>query len=137
MYETNAGAGFGAFTWLLMLGMYLYFSYAMYKIAQKLGHDSPWWAWVPILNTIQLIQMACKPMYWFVFLLVPVVNIVCFAILWIEVAKRTGHSAWIGFCTLLPLVGFVTVGMMAFGSNTGQSPTPPTYQEPKQPANVG
>jgi len=135
MYESSGNAGMGGFMFLLILGAYLYFAFAQFKVAQKLRHNNAWFAFIPILNTVQLIQMAAKPMIWLLFLLVPIVNIVCFAILWMEVAKATGHSPVVGFLTIVPLLGFISIGIMAFGS--GQMPVPPNSPQPKQPANVG
>ncbi|UCC45577.1 MAG: hypothetical protein JSU65_06575 [Candidatus Zixiibacteriota bacterium] len=138
MYESSGSNSMGLLFPLAMIVGYLYFSYALYMIAKKLNHDNPWFAWIPILNTIQLIQMAYKPMYWFLLMFVPVVNLVCIAILWIEVAKRCGHSPLVGFLTLIPPFSLVTIGMMAWSGNPSYSQvSPPSQQTPKKPEPVG
>jgi hypothetical protein len=140
MYQTNDASGFGALAFLLIFAVYAYFAYAQHRIAAKLGHPNPWFAWIPIVNTFQLVEMAGKPWHWFLFLLIPGVNIVCFAILWMETAKRVGCSSAWGIMTLVPFINFVAIGVMAFssGSNSGYYPpsTPPS-QKPRQPQQVG
>lgn len=131
----------GMITMLFFFGIYFYFAFAQFKIAQKLSHENAWFAFIPILNTVQLIQMAGKPMVWFVGLLVPIVNFVMFIMLWMEVAKRTGHSPVVGFLTMIPPITFITIGMMAFGGGSGQRPSAPMppseRQAPREPQSVG
>jgi ABC-type Na+ efflux pump permease subunit len=139
MYEASNGGDFGGLLVLLLyVAAYFYFFFAQYKIAQKLNTPNAWFAFVPILNIVQLVQMAQKPMWWFLLLLVPVINIVCWAILWIEVAKRVNKSPAIGFLTIIPLINFITIGIMGFSG----SPSPKSYPShdqpaPKQPQQVG
>ena len=141
MYETSSsgGAAGGMFVFLFAFALYFYFSFAQYKIAQKLGNDNPWFAFIPILNTVQLVQMGQKPMYWLLFLLLPIVNIVCFAVLWMDVARKIGHSPAVGFFVLIPPISLITIGIMAFGQGKQRSgPFPPhDHKMPKQPQNVG
>ncbi len=68
-----------AFGWFVFLALYLYFSFMMYKMAQKTGQaDNAWFAFIPILNTVLLVQMAEKPLYWLLFLFIPIVNVFIF-----------------------------------------------------------
>ena len=114
MYEANSSAGGPSIVmWLVILGLYLYFAWTQYKIAQKVGcSDKAWWSFIPIMNTFLLVSMASKQWWWFFILLVPVVNIVAFAILWIEVAKATGQSPAWGVLMLIPFLNFVAIGIM-------------------------
>jgi len=137
MYATSDGGAFdGMLMMLIFFAAYLYVAYAQMKIAQKVKHENPWFAFIPILNVVQLIQMAQKPLWWLLLLFVPLVNIVCLAALWIGVAKRIGHSAVVGFFTIVPLVSFITLGVMAFGSGSGSALPPQTPSRPRQPAGV-
>jgi len=137
MYENSydgsmdaLGAGLGIFVWVIIAALYLYFAFTQYKIAQKCGcHDSAWWSWIPIMNTFLLIKMARKEWWWFVLCLVPIVNIVAFAMLWIQAAKLAGHAPIWGFLVLVPGINFVAMGVMAF---SGERPAtlPPSDHEP-------
>ena len=134
--DGGAGAFGGMFVMFFWLAVYAYYAVAQMKIAQKLGHPNPWFAWIPLLNMVQIIQMAQKPLWWFLLMFVPIVNIICIAALWMNVARRTGYSAIVGLLTLVPIVQFITLGMMAFGGgSTGGRPGAPA-DRPRQPAGV-
>jgi Ca2+/Na+ antiporter len=114
MYETTNAGGFSTVAWLIFFVAYFYFTFAQFKIAQKLRHQYTWFAFIPLLNTFQLVQLARKPLWWFVLCLIPFINIICFAILWIDVAKYVSHPPILGFLTIIPPICFVTIGILAF-----------------------
>ncbi len=131
---------FGFFGWLVLIAIYAYTSYSIYRIAYKTGdEDNAWLAWIPIVNTFLLIKMAQKEWWWFLTLLVPVVNIIMFGILWAEAAKKAGHPAYWGVLVLVPFVGFVALGVLAFGTPDRPQPALPSESDPqpKQPEHVG
>jgi hypothetical protein len=139
MYTAEGfGMAFGMIFWMFMLGFYLFFAYTQYRIATKCGHENAWFAFVPIINVVQLVQMAGKSLWWLLLLLVPLVNIVCAAILYMNIADRCGHSKVIGFLTIFPLINFITLCVMAFSGpnqpNKFQTPSRPT--SPRQPVRV-
>lgn len=136
MYDQSHFNGIMTFAIVISILAYVYFGYAQYRIAQKVGHKQPWWAWVPILNFFQVIQMAGKQWYWFLFCLIPFVNIVCVAMLWMEVAKACRKDAVWGILTLFPVMNFVSVGIMAFGKPAAESPFPPHDHATQKPAGV-
>lgn len=138
MYETtHDGSGIGAVMWLIILAAYLYFAYAQFKIAQKTGHSgNAWWAFIPILNFFLLVQMANKPWYWFLFSLVPFINIIILAVLWIDVAKACNQSPVWGFLTILPFINFISIGVLAFSGPPRPNQFPPEKPVPRQPERV-
>jgi hypothetical protein len=137
MYETASSDAFGAMYWVVMFAMYFYFTFAQFKIAQKIRHSDPWWAFIPILNMFQWVQLAHKEWYWFLFLFIPVVNIICMAILWMDIAKACNKSPFWGILTLFPFLNFVSIGVMAFSGNAQySSPTPHDHSKPRQPEHV-
>ena len=123
----------GMFSWLVILAVYAFFGWTMYRIANKTGcSDSAWWAWVPILNALLAIKCAAKPWWWFFLLLIPVVNIIFSVILWMEIAKACGQPSWWGFVMLLPVVNLFVMAYLAFGGPAPVSTAYPT-QPPVQP----
>jgi hypothetical protein len=89
------------------------------------------------MNTFLLIKMAGKEWWWFLLGLVPLVNIVIFAILWIETAKAAGHSPIWGVLVLIPFLNFVAIGVMAFSGGTS-GPLPTSGQiDSREPTHVG
>ncbi len=143
MYEAQSGAAAGMGMWalLIIVGLYAYLAITMSKMAHKTGQsESAWWAWVPVLNTFLLFKMAGKPMWWFLLCMIPVVNIVVFAMLWMEVAKGCGQPPVWGVMVLIPFINLIALGIMAFSDGGNQiAPSAPTSpaDQPRQPMNVG
>ena len=146
-YETTAttssgDALFSLFGILVLLAVYLYFSYCQYRMSSKCGYgEYGWWAFIPIMNTILLIKMAEKPMWWILLILVPVVNLFVFFALWMAVAKNCGQSPFWGFLMPIPFLNFIAAFVLAFNSPPSHyppqsAPTAPPSQ-PREPQKVG
>lgn len=142
--SSNMGAGPGVmasvYAWFAIIAIWLYFSFMMYKIAQKSGQGkNAWWAFIPILNTFLLIKMAGKPLWWFVLLLVPFVNVITFFILWMSVAKIISQSQIWGFLVMIPILNFVAMFVLAYNSRPYEYPSVSEQpaSEPKTPQQVG
>jgi len=104
-----------ATAWIISIIVYFYFSYSLYVIAQKTGHESnAWMAWVPVINTFLMLQIAGKPMWWFILLLIPIVNIVILIIVWMKIAEARNKPDWWGLLLLVPFVNFIVPGYLAF-----------------------
>ena len=134
------GSGFGAIAWLIIIAVYFFFTFSQYKIAQKVGcADQAWWSFIPIANTFLLIKMANKEMWWVLLCLLPVINIIAFAILWMETAKAAGHSPIWGFLVLVPFLNFVAMGVMAFSGSAsgGAMPASGQIDTSRTPTHVG
>lgn len=102
----------------------------MWKMFVKAGKPG-WGSLIPIYNTIIMLQIVQKPIWWFVLLFIPLVNIVVAVILMIELGKAFGKGAgWsIVFLMLLGGVGTLILG---FGDSKYQYATakPATPSEP-------
>jgi len=122
MYETayagDSGGGFILFVRIALYLYFLYFAYTQYKIAQKVGHEAAWWAWVPILNFYQQVQMAGKEWYWFLLYLVPLVNIFAFAAIWMGIALNCRKPAAWGIMAIVPFLNLIAWGYLAFSRDT-------------------
>lgn len=105
------------YMWLFVTVAYILCAWLQWRIAKKTGpEENAWWAYVPIMNTFLLIKMAARPMWWFLLLLVPLVNVVTFAMLWISVSQRAGQAGYWGFFAILPGINIVALIVMAFGN---------------------
>jgi len=141
MYENSGYDGglfaLGAIFWLVILAAWLFLGWTQFKIAKKCGqHDCAWWGFIPILNLFLTVKTAGKEWWWFLLCLVPFVNLIALAALWIWTAKRAGFSGIWGFLVLVPFLNIVALSVMAFsGGQTG--PTPPsTQRRTRQPEHV-
>jgi len=84
---------------------------SLWKIFVKAGKPG-WASIVPIYNLIVLIEICCKPLWWFILLLIPFVNIIVLIILYIELAKRFGKG--VGFAIGLLILPFIFFPVLAF-----------------------
>lgn len=86
---------------------------SMWKLFTKAGKPG-WAALIPIYNTIVLIEITGRPLWWFVLLLIPFVNIVALVILLNDLSKSFGKG--VGTTLLLIFLPFIAFPMLAFGS---------------------
>ncbi len=126
---------FGMLNIVLLIVMYAYAAFCLQKIATRLGVSHAWLAWIPVANVFIVLEAARKPLWWFILILIPLVNLVITIMAWAAVAKNLGRTGWHGLFIMIPLVNFVTLGMMAFG--TAGAPAaqaaPPTPPQPPAP----
>lgn len=81
-----------------------------------------WAAIVPVYNAMVMAEIAGRPQWQGVFLLIPLVNLVYAFLIWIDIAKAFGKST--GYGVGLVLLSPVFVPMLAFGQNTYTEPEP-------------
>jgi hypothetical protein len=104
---SGGGAG-GAIFGLLVAALVIA---GMWKVFTKAGKPG-WAAIIPIYNLIVLLQIAGKPVWWILLLLVPVVNLVIVILIWVGVAnafgKGTGFAIGLLFLSpiFVPILGF-------------------------------
>ena len=117
-YQRGAGAAVLGVMMLVFvvfaLAAYVYFALALQTIAKKTNTENAWWAWVPILNAILMLNIARKPVWWFILLLVPFVNIVIGIMVWMAIAEVRGKPNWWGILLIVPLVGLIVPGYLAW-----------------------
>ncbi len=89
------------------------FLFVLYKTAKKLNVPSAWMAWVPLLNLFIMTQMAGRPVWWGVLLMLPVVGIVVFVILWMDICQRLGLKKQLGLLMLIPIVVPIVLSYLA------------------------
>jgi hypothetical protein len=100
--------GMFLFVMLIILVVYVICAISLMKIAKRTNTDNAWFAWIPILNLILMIQIAQRPMWWLIFFLVPILNIVGIVlafVIWVDIAKRLGKSPVFGIlAALIPII---------------------------------
>jgi hypothetical protein len=91
----------------------------MWKTFQKAGKPG-WAAIVPIYNTIVILEIVGKPLWWIILLLIPFVNIVVGIMVIHLVSASFGKGA--GMTVLLLLLPFIGWPMLGFGDAQYQGP---------------
>ena len=90
-----------------------------WKVFVKAGKPG-WAAIVPIYNFIVLLEIAGKPLWWIILLLIPVVNLIILILVGIAVARSFGKGD--GFGVGLGLLGFIFYPLLGFGDAQYQGP---------------
>src|SRR5260370_190144 len=99
---------------LIGLAVYVYGSLTLQTIAKKTHTENAWWAWIPILHAILMLNIAKKPLWWFLLFLVPLVNIVILIIVWMAIAEARGKPSWWGILLIVPPVNIIVLGYLAW-----------------------
>jgi len=116
--DSSAAAGGGAAFVGGLLG-FVITGLAFYGIFTKAG-EAGWQGFVPIWNTIVLLKITGKPIWWIVLLLIPVVNIVVMILVMHSLSLAFGHGT--GFTVGLIFLSIIFFFVLAFSSNTYRAP---------------
>ena len=108
------GAGIIGFILFLVLLSYIYHALAFQTIAQKTNTENGWFAWIPILNLILALNIARKPIWWIVLLLIPLVNIVVGIIVLMAIAEARNKPSWWGILWIIPPISIIVPGYLAW-----------------------
>lgn len=109
----------GPVFWIVMCALIVFEVASMWKVFTKAGRPG-WAALIPIYNAIVLIQIAGKPVWWFLLYLIPIVNIVVACIVMHNISKNFGHG--IGFTLGLIFLGGIFIPILAWGDSEYQQP---------------
>ena len=112
----EAGGGIGGGIVGLVIAVLMVVS--MWKVFVRAGEPG-WAAIVPIYNTITLLKVAGKPIWWIALLIIPVVNLITLIMVAVSLAQRFGKGT--GFGVGLALLPFVFFPLLAFGDAQYQS----------------
>lgn len=115
--QGHSAAAMGAamlFYFVVFALIYIFVAFAVQTIAQKTNTPNSWFAWIPILNIILILNIAKKPLWWIVLLLIPIVNIVVAVIVWMAVAEVRQKPTWWGILTIIPLFNLIAIAYLAW-----------------------
>jgi hypothetical protein len=103
------GGGIGAFIGLLIAVIIIA---SMWKIFTKAGEPG-WAAIIPIYNTIVLLKIVGRPIWWIILFLIPFVNFIVLILVCIDLARKFGKSTLYGLG--LAILGIIFFPLLAFG----------------------
>ena len=105
-------SGPGATFWIVWCAVMVFYIAAMWKVYTKAGQPG-WAAIIPIYNLVVLAQIAGKPVWWVLLMLIPIVNIVVAIMIWHGVSTNFGKG--VGFTLGLIFLGFIFIPILAWG----------------------
>ena len=90
--------------WILFIGLVQIIHFAgTWKLYQRAGR-SAWEAIVPVYNAIVLMKIINRPKWWVILLFIPVINLLMFPVIWVELARSFGHNStkdtWLAILSL-------------------------------------
>ena len=86
---------------------------SLWKVFTKAGQPG-WTSLIPLFNILILLKIVNKPLWWFLLLFVPIVNLVIFFIIYDRLSKSFGKG--IGYTLGLLFFGYIFLPLLAFGS---------------------
>jgi hypothetical protein len=144
--QLAAGLAFlGAFLVVLLIvgiAWYVYLALSLQTIARKTHTPKGWLAWIPVGNLVLMIKIAKKPMWWIAPFLIPfaspaialvgklwwiivlalsAVDLVFAVMLWMAIAKARSKPEWWGILILVPLLGVIVPGYLAFSGDASRT----------------
>lgn len=118
-FNAEGAAGIGAGLIIVWLAVMVFMIAAMWKIFTKAGKPG-WASIIPIYNIIVLIQIAGKPIWWFVLFFIPIANLIAMILITVGLARAFGKGG--GFAAGMILLPIIFYPILAFGSATYTPP---------------
>jgi len=98
---------------------YVYTAITLQKIAKKLGEKDPWFAWIPVLNSILFFRLGNQSPWLLLLALVPGIGAFALSIISIiammKICEKMGYDKLLGLLMLIPLAGLILLGVLAWG----------------------
>ncbi|MHB8645345.1 MAG: DUF5684 domain-containing protein [Thermomicrobiales bacterium] len=95
-----------------------------WRVNTKAGEPG-WAAIIPIYNLIVLLRIVGRPVWWFLLLLIPGVNLIILIIVYNDLSKSFGHG--VGFTLGLIFLSVIFVLILGYGSSTYRGPAGTNY----------
>lgn len=107
---------------LIFIAIYVYSALAWQTIAKKQKYKNPWFAWVPFLNLVLLLEMGGFHWALIFLLLVPILGWIAIIVLTIiaiwRIFEKAKYPGWFSLASLIPKVGgilfLIALGFVAW-----------------------
>lgn len=96
---------------------YIYMGLALMTIGKKLNFESPWMAWVPIVNLYMMLKIADQQGWMLILAFIPIVNfffMFYMIYVWMQIAEKRGFESWVGILIIVPIIGVAVPGYIAW-----------------------
>jgi hypothetical protein len=141
---TTLGIAIATVVLFIILTVYVYNSLTLFKTAERLGHPTPWLAWIPFARIYLQLELGnMNPLFLilyvspfligalsalpyigslFTFLgtgvstAIVVVNVITF----MNISKRRGYDKELGLMIITPFTGWILRGILAWGKKNSE-----------------
>jgi uncharacterized membrane protein YhaH (DUF805 family) len=110
--EDQSGGAAGLIVAVIYLAVIVLTLAGLWKVFTKAGLPG-WGAIVPIYNAYLLCKVAGRPGWWVLLLIIPIVSLIVYIIVALDIAKAFGKGS--GFGIGLALLGFIFFPILGFG----------------------
>jgi len=123
-YNYGYEGGIGFFGWLFYMAVIVLMLVSMWKVFVKAG--KPGWAClIPVYNTLVMLEIVGKPWWYLLLMLIPIVNIVIWIMISLDMARVFGKGS--GFGIGLAFLPMIFYPILAFGDAKYQGAPAPSY----------
>ena len=105
--------------WIIYIAIIVAIIAGWWMIFTKAG-EAGWKSIIPIWNILVLLKIIGREWWWIILMLIPLVNIVIWIIVSLDLAKVFGRGT--GFGIGLAFLGFIFAPILGFGSDTYKGP---------------
>ena len=93
------------------VGLYIYFSFAWMRIAEKLKYKKAWLAWIPVANLAMMLQLGGFKWGWVFLIVIPVIGWIALFVLvlistW-RIFEKRKYPGWFSLSMIIPQIGGV------------------------------
>lgn len=96
---------------IIMIGSYVFSALALQKIGKELNYKNTWFAWVPFLNMVMLMELGDQK-WWL--LLIPVVNTIFLIVATMKLTKKRGYDEVLGLIILTGIGAYILYYLLAW-----------------------
>ena len=115
--------GFGfvvaIFMFFIVIASYVYSSFTLYRIANRLNYGNSWFAWIPIFNLILLFQLGDMSPWLLLLIFIPFIGVLAVLIIKIivmmNICKKYGYDSAMGLLSIIHLANLILLGILAWG----------------------
>ncbi len=114
-----ASSGAGFILVIIYLAVIVFEIAALWQVFVKAGHPG-WAAIIPFYNYYVLLKIVGRPGWWLILYFIPIVNIIVWIIVAIDLAKSFAKTT--GFAVGLILLAFIFIPILGFGPASYDGP---------------
>jgi hypothetical protein len=103
---------------LIAIAVYVYFAIAWQTIAKRQNYKNSWFAWIPILNAVLVLELGGFHWAWIFLLLIPIAGWLALGVLYIisvwRIYEKEKYPGWFSLAPIVPQIGWI-LNMIAIG----------------------
>src|SRR5207247_7554216 len=96
------------------------------------AREPGWAAIIPIYNYIVLLRVVGRPIWWIIWFIIPIANLIAWIVVVVDLSKSFGHGG--GFAAGLFFLPFIFFPILGFGDDTYLGAAGPEGPPPRTPS---